>query len=91
MVRDEMGNPLTVTNADIILTTLEGVQIKGKVTPSLRPGTNYRLLIEMDAGLTTDPYHAAALLAHAPFRLKVKIRETTYLPIENGGRLQTAG
>ncbi len=81
-VRDEMGHPLVVTNAQVVLETMSGVQIKKQIVPHLGPGMNYRLFVPMDAGLTDDAYHPTALRPTLPFRMKVIIGTVTHLPIE---------
>ena len=81
-VRDEMGNPLRVTSATVVLETVTGVRLKTAVVPLLSPGVNYRLKVPMDAGLTPDDYRPTALRPSVSFRLKVLIGGVTYLPIE---------
>lgn len=90
-VRDDMGNPLMVTNAEVILETLSGVRLQTRVVPNLGPGLNYRLSIPMDAGLTADPYKPTALKPTLPFRMKVLITGVTYLPLELGGNTLNLG
>lgn len=82
MVRDEYGNPIVSTNAQVILETTTGVQITTSVDLNLDPGTNYRMPVSMDAGITAETYKATALKATAPFKIKVKIGNTIYLPME---------
>lgn len=81
-VRDELGNPLIVTNAEVVLETLTGVRLTTMVVPRLRPDANYRLQVPMDAGLTADAYKPTALRPTVAFRLRVKIGSTLYCPIE---------
>jgi hypothetical protein len=45
----------------------------------------------MDSLTTTDPYKTTALRPNIPFRLKVKIGQTVYLPIEMAGNLASLG
>ena len=85
LVRDEMGDPIRITNAIVILETATGVTVKTTVAPNLGPGMNYRLSVPMDAGLTADAYKPTALKPLVSFRLKVVIGSTTYLPIELHG------
>lgn len=82
LVRDQMGNPLAATNAQVILETMAGVQIKKEVIPNLAAGVNYRLFVPMDTGLTDDEYQPTALRPTVPFRMKVVIGGVTHLPIE---------
>ncbi len=91
IVRGELGDPIAVTNAQVILTTGAGVQIKTTVFPNLAPGVNYRLTVPLDSGLTADPYKPTALLPTVPFRLSVKIGTVTYLPIEMIGDYKNLG
>lgn len=90
-VRDELGNPLVVTNAEVLLDTLTGVGLKTMVVPMLSPDSNYRLQVPMDAGLTADAYKPTALRPTVAFRLKVKIGSITYLPIELAANYSTLG
>jgi len=82
LVRDEFGNPISSPTAQVILETATGVQIISKVVPDLEPGVNYKLTVPIDGGLTADAYKPTALKPLVSFRIKVKIDETTYLPIE---------
>ncbi len=91
MVRDEMGNPIRVTNAVVTLETVTGVQVKTTVIPNLASGMNYRLAVPMDAGLTTDAYKPTALRPLVSFRIKVVIGVTTYLPMELHGSYANLG
>ena len=91
MVRGELGDPINVNNAEVILTTSAGVVITTTLIPDLAPGVNYRLSVPMDSGLTSDPYKPTALQPTVPFRLSVKIGTTTYLPIEMIGDFKNLG
>ena len=82
MVRDEMGDPLNMTNAVVMMETQTGVQIKTRVVPNLAPGRNYALSVPMDAGVTSDNYKAGVVRTAASFRMKVQIGGVTYLPLE---------
>jgi hypothetical protein len=90
-VRDELGNPLVVTNAEVFLETLAGVRLKTMVVPRLMPDANYRLQVPMDAGLTADAYKPTALRPTVAFRLKVKIGSITYLPMELAANYSSLG
>ncbi len=90
-VRDEMGDPIVVTNAEVILETLAGVQLKTQVCPNLAPGINYRLQVPMDAGLTADAYRPTALRPTVPFRMKVLIGQVSYLPMQMSGGYTNLG
>lgn len=91
LVRDEFGNPISGPNAEVILETASGVQIESKIIPNLESGVNYRLAVPIDAGLTSDAYKPTALKPLVSFRIKVKIAETTYLPIEMIGDFSKLG
>lgn len=91
LVRDEFGTPISAIEAEVILETSSGVQITTRIVPNLEPGINYRLSVPLDAGLTADAYKPTALKPLVPFRIKVKIGETTYLPIEMAGNLSQLG
>jgi hypothetical protein len=52
---------------------------------------NYRLSVPLDAGLTSDAYKPTALRPLVAFRIRVKIAETTYLPIEMTGDFSQLG
>lgn len=91
LVRDQIGNPLDVTGAEITLETSAGIQATAPIVAGLEPGVNYRLDVPMDAGLTADLYKPTALLPAAAFRLRVRIGSTTFLPMEMTGNLKALG
>ena len=91
LVRDEMGNPIAVTNAQVMLETSAGIQIQGLIVPNLEPGVNYRLYVPVDAGTVSDLYKPTALRPTVPFRMKVLLRGVTYLPIRLSGTNLMAG
>ena len=90
-VRDEYGLPLFVTNALIIFEPTNGVQITSSIVPNLEPGVNYRLSLLMDSGVAPDLYRITALQPNVPFRMRVKIGDVTYLPMEMVGNYATLG
>lgn len=91
IVRDELGNPISIEEAEVILTTSSGVKLETTVRPNLSPGVNYRLRVPIDSGLTADPYKPTALSPTVPFRLTVKVGAVTYLPIEMVGDFMNLG
>jgi len=91
MVRDEAGSPLSIASAQVVLETTNGLSLSCQVQPGIQPGENYRLIVPMDAGVAADAYKPGALRATIPFRLKVKIGATTYLPIEMAGNTASLG
>jgi len=86
-----MGNPLTVTGAEVILETPTGTSIKTTIVPGLEWGVNYKLTVPLDAGVTSDIYRSTALRTTAPFKLRVRIGQTVYLPIEMSGEFSKLG
>jgi len=91
VVRDQMGDPLVITNAVVVLETSTGIRLKTSVVPNRTPGVNYRLAVPMDSGLTADNYKPTALRPMVSFRIKVQIGSTTYLPIELRGDYASLG
>jgi hypothetical protein len=91
LVRDEYGEPLSLSSAQVFLETTNGLAITCQISPDVQPGENYRLIVPMDSLTTLDLYKATALRPNIPFRLKVKIGKTVYLPIEMAGNLASLG
>lgn len=89
MVRDELGNPLNAPGAQVYLDT-EGAPTV-RTTIAATAGTtsdasfNYRLQIPLDSATTADLYKPSALRPVVPFRMRVRIGSTVYLPIEMTG------
>lgn len=82
-VRDEYGQPLTLSSAQIIFSVNEpiGIQVISHINPDLEPGVNYRLTLAMDSGARPDLYKSTALMPTVPFRLHVMMGGVTNLPI----------
>jgi len=91
LVRNEYGEPLYVTGAQIIFEATNGVQVTGTIVPGLEPGINYRLNLSMDSGIAPDNYKPTALKPTLPFLIRVKIGQTTYLPMELSGSYANLG
>lgn len=91
LVRDQIGDPLMIDNATVILETAGGVQVATAVIPNLEPGVNYRLHIPMDAGTALDAYKPTALKPTVSFRMKVLIGTITWLPLELNGSYANLG
>lgn len=89
-VRDALGAPLSGP-ALVLFEGPTGVSQQAPITVWDEPGVNFRLSIPMDAGLTGEPFRPTALQPAAPFRLRVRIGKTTYLPIEMTGDLAALG
>ena len=90
-VRDELGNPLAIEDAEVILEAESGVTVKAALNPGFKPGSNYQLSIPMDAGITRDLYRPTAVHPMVPFRIRVRVGDTIYLPIEMRGDLTRLG
>ena len=67
MVRDELGNPIEVGNAEILFESLAGTKLVAAIGSTGAPGENYRLAIPMDSGITSDLYMATAMRPTVPF------------------------
>jgi hypothetical protein len=91
LVRNEYGEPLSLSTAQVFLETTNGITVACQVSPDIQPGENYRLIVPMDLLNTVDPYKPTALQPLVGFRLKVQIGETVYVPIEMAGNLSTLG
>jgi len=81
VVRDHIGNPLN-DGAEVILEASSGVRVRTFVFAQEESTLNYKLEVPMDAGLTADLYSPTALTPAAPFRLRVRVGQTTFLPME---------
>lgn len=91
LVRNEYGEPLSLSTAQVFLETTDGIIVACQVSPDIQPGENYRLIVPMDLLNTVDPYKPTALRPLVGFRLKVQIGATVYVPIEMAGDLGTLG
>ncbi len=91
MLRDEYGTPIDNSQAEVILQTSSGVEVKTIVNSGIETASNYRLEVPMDAGLMAAPYQATALRPFVPFRIKVRIGGVTYLPMEMVGNYAELG
>jgi hypothetical protein len=85
-----MGHPLG-DGAEVVLEASSGAHIRAFVLAETDSPTNYRLRVAMDAGLTTELYSPTALMPAAPFRLRIQVGKTTFLPIEMTGDLSRLG
>jgi len=91
MVRDEMGEPLSLLGAQVILETTNGSPVQTVISPGLEPGVNYEMQVPMDSGIGPDLYKSSALTTSSSFRLKVLVGNTVYLPLEMVGDLSLLG
>src|SRR5262245_16533510 len=82
LVRDQWGDPISMAGAEVILETTNGPGVTTTLVAGTEPGINYQLLVPMDSGTAPDLYTSTALKPAFPFRLRVKIGQTIYLPIE---------
>jgi hypothetical protein len=85
VVRDEQGNPINAAKAAVLLEVGGTLVAQASISSGLDLGVNYRLTIPLDAGVTADKYKPTAMLPTVPFRLRVKIGNVSYLPIEMTG------
>jgi hypothetical protein len=91
VLRDEYGTPINSVQAEVILETSSGVQVKTVINPGIESGANYRLEVPMDAGLMSAAYQPTALRPFASFRMKVRVGKVIYLPIEMRGEYGSLG
>ncbi len=91
MVRNELGQPLTLSSSEVILETPTGIELHCPVVAEDEPGVNYRLEVPMDSGISDDLYRPTALRPFFEFKLKVRIAGTIYLPIEMTGDFSRLG
>ena len=91
MVRDEMGEPVSLLGAQVILETTNAAPVQTVISPGVEPGVNYEMLIPMDSGIQPDLYKSSALVSNIPFRLQVIVGNTVYLPLEMAGDLSLLG
>ena len=91
MVRNQFGEPLSISPAEVYLETPTGVQLHASVVSGAEPGVNYRLEVPMDSGTAADLYMPTALKPFFQFRLRVQIGQTSYLPIEMAGNFSKIG
>ena len=89
-LRDGLGNPLRAP-AVVILESANGTSIQTPTATWDEPGVDFRLFVPMDAGLDDEPFVPTALHPEAPFRLRVRVGKTTYLPMEMAGDFATLG
>ena len=85
LVRNEFGEPLETEDAEIIFEAANGIQVTAPVSPGLQLGLNYEINIAIDSGIAPDNYKPTALKPTLPFRIRVRVGKTTYLPMEMVG------
>jgi len=81
-VRNQWGDPLDVSGAAVYVQASGRDGVRAAVVPSKDPGVNYLLKVPMDSLTRADLYQPTALGRSQPFKLRVQIGATTYLPIE---------
>ena len=93
LVRNQFGDPITISPSDVYLETPSGTQLHTSVVNGLDPGVNYRLEVPMDSGTAADTnaYQPTALKPFFQFKLKVQIDQTAYLPLEMVGNFAQIG
>lgn len=90
LVRDEMGKPLEGEKVEVFFETTSGNLIKSRVE-HLAPGINYELRIPMDSGATGDLYDSVAMMTAMTYKIRVKVDNNFYLPIEFFGDFSKIG
>jgi hypothetical protein len=81
-VRNQWGDPLDVSGATVYVQVSGRDGVRAAVAASRDPGVNYLLKVPMDSLTRADLYQPTALSRSQPFKLRVQIGLTTYLPIE---------
>jgi hypothetical protein len=89
--RNEFGQPLEGKDIRVILETPSGKTLQTAVGWVSVAGANYVIKVPMDTGLFDAPYHASAMRPTAPFRLRVLVGRTVYLPLEMKGDFRQLG
>ena len=90
-VRNQWGDPLDVSGATVYVQAAGQDGVRAAVVPSKDPGVNYLLKVPMDSLTRTDLYQPTALGRSQPFKLRVQIGASTYLPIEMAVTSPTLG
>ncbi len=90
-VRNEVGEPLRDGSAKVIFDPGNGNLQSTKLDTPKGLDENYSVSVKMDSGVTSDLTNPTALRPAAPYRLKVKIGSTEYVPLELQGNLRTLG
>lgn len=91
LVRNEYGEPITLAGARLLFEASNGQSAEVPIVSGVTPGINYSLNLPMDSGSAPDRYKPTALNPTLPFRIRVKIGATTYLPIEMSGSYASLG
>jgi hypothetical protein len=92
MVRDQLGNPLQNSSANVVFSTASGSNsFSTTILPNMPAGQNYYLALPMDSGISGASYSPTALMPAAAFRLQVRIGTALYVPIEMQGNLAKVG
>ena len=81
-VRDELGRPLAVGSAVVIVSTAAGEIVRTPIAPGTEPGANYQVRLPVDLGSLGAVYKPSALLPTSPFTIRVVMGGVSYLPIE---------
>jgi hypothetical protein len=90
-VRNQWGDPIAIFPSDVFLETPAGIQLHTTLAGPLEPGVNYRLEVPMDSGTAPDLYQPTAMRPFFPYRLKVLIGQTIYLPLQMIGDFAQIG
>lgn len=83
--RNEFGQPLEGREIRVLLETPTGQVVQTPVGWASIEGANYVIKVPMDTGLFGEAYRPTALRPTTPFRLRVLVGRTVYLPLEMKG------
>ena len=81
-VRDELGRPLAVGSAVVIVSHAAGEIARTQIAPGTEVGVNYQVRLPVDLGSVGAVYKPTALLPTSPFTIRVLRGGVVYLPIE---------
>ncbi len=81
-VRDELGRPLAVGSAVVIVSTAAGEIARTPIARGAEADANYLVRLPMDLGSLGAVYKPTALLPTSPFTIRVSMGGVVFLPIE---------
>ncbi|MCC7374467.1 MAG: hypothetical protein IT581_07410 [Verrucomicrobiales bacterium] len=91
MVRNEWGDPLSLSSSTVILESPAGAALPGSAVVDRQPGINYSIEVPMDSGATEEVYKPTAMRPYFQFKLRVTIGVKSYVPIEMKGDFSRIG
>ncbi len=81
-VRDELGRPLAVGSAVVIVSTAASEIARTPIARGAEADANYLVRLPMDLGSLGAVYKPTALLPTSPFTIRVSMGGVVFLPIE---------